>query len=134
MRQTLILVTSPWLLSRISSRHDEADVPTGNVTITPAEEFIQANGDRLQHDTDNDVTIKPVEDFLQVNSDDVAMTPVEEFLQGDGNPHKAVILKGVFKITELTLDQFENNYQLFAQKLVNINTGLVIRAILLKKQ
>ena len=115
-----------------SPRHDEADAPNGNVTITPAEEFLQVNGDRLQHDTDDNVTMKPVEDFLQVNSDDAAMTPVEEFLQGDGNPHKAVIPKGVSKIRELTLDQFENNYQLFTQKLVNIDTGLVIRAILLK--
>ena len=32
----------------------------------------------------------------------------------------------------MTLDQFENNYKLFAQKLVDIETGLVIRAILLK--
>ena len=79
-------------------------------------EFLQVNGDRLQHDTDNDVTMKPVEDFLQVNSDDAPMTPVEEFLQGDGNPHKAVIPKGVSKITELTLDQLENNYQLFCSK------------------
>ena len=115
-----------------SPRHDEADAPTGNVTITPAEEFLQVNSDRLQHDTDDDVTMKPVEDFLQVNSDNAAMTPVEEFLQGDGNPQKVVIPKGVSKIMELTLDQFENKYQLFAQKLVNINTGLVIRAILLK--
>ena len=60
------------------------------------------------------------------------MTPVEEFLQVDGNPHKTVIPKGVSKITELTLDQFENNYQLFAQKLVDIDTGLVIKAIILK--
>ena len=36
------------------------------------------------------------------------------------------------KITELTLDQLENNYKLYTKKLVNIDTGLVIRAILLK--
>ena len=60
------------------------------------------------------------------------MTPVKEFHQVDGNPHNAVIPKGASKITELTLDQFENNYQLFAKKLVDIDTGLVIRAILLK--
>ena len=40
--------------------------------------------------------------------------------------------KGVSKITELNLDQFENNYQLFAKKLVDIDTGLVIRDIILK--
>ena len=142
MRQTLICHTGDVTMTPVedflqvngdSPRHDEADAPTGNVTITPAEEFLQVNGDRLQHDTDDDVTMKPVEDFLQVNSDDAAMTPVEEFLQGDGNPHKAVIPKGVSKITELTLDQLKNNYQLFAKKLVNIDTGLVIRAIFFKQ-
>ena len=67
-----------------------------------------------------------------MDSNLTAMTPVEEFLQVDGNPHKPVIPKGISKITELTLDQFENNYQLFAQKLADIDTSLVIRAILLK--
>ena len=42
------------------------------------------------------------------------------------------ILSGVFKITELTLDLFENNYKLFAKKLVDVETDLVIRAIILK--
>ena len=42
------------------------------------------------------------------------------------------ILSGISKITELTLDLFENNYKLFAQKLVDVETDLVIRAILLK--
>ena len=63
---------------------------------------------------------------------EVTMTPVEEFLQVDGNQHTAVIPKVVSKITELTLDQLKNNYQIFAHKLANADTGLVIRAILLK--
>ena len=42
------------------------------------------------------------------------------------------ILSGISKITELTLDLFKNNYKLFAQKLVDVETDLVIRAILLK--
>ena len=32
----------------------------------------------------------------------------------------------------MTFDLFENNYQLFTQKLVDIDTGLVIRTIILK--
>ena len=48
-----------------SPRNDEADTPTGNVIITHAKEFLQVNGDRLQHDTDDDITMKPVKDFLQ---------------------------------------------------------------------
>ena len=49
-----------------SPRHDEADVPTDNVTITPAEEFLKVNGDRLQHDTDDEVTMKPVEGVYKI--------------------------------------------------------------------
>ena len=40
--------------------------------------------------------------------------------------------KVVYPITKLTLDQFTNNYQIFAQKLVDTDIGLVIRALLLK--
>ena len=76
--------------------------------------------------------MKPVKEFLQVDNYRTAMTPVEEFLQVDGNLHTLAIPKGISKITELTLDQFENNYQLFAQKLADNDSGLVIRAILLK--
>ena len=113
-------------------RHDEDVATPGNVNINPDEEFLQVNGDRPQHDTDHNITVKPVEEFLQVDRYCTAMTPVEEFLQVDGNIHTSAIPKGISKITELTLDQFKNNYQLFAQKLADNDTGLVIRAILLK--
>ena len=43
-----------------------------------------------------------------------------------------MIPSGVSKITELTLNLFNNNYKLFAKKLVDVETDLVIRAILLK--
>ena len=42
------------------------------------------------------------------------------------------IIYGISKITELTLDLLENNYKLFAQKLVDVETDLVFRVILLK--
>ena len=38
----------------------------------------------------------------------------------------------ISKLTELTLDQFKNKFRLFAQKLVNVDSELVIRVILLK--
>ena len=104
----------------------------GNVNINPVEEFLLVNGDRPQHDTDHNTTVKPVEEFLQVDHDRTTMTPVEEFLQVDGNLHTSKIPKVISKISELTLDQFENNYQLFVQKLADTDTSLVIRAILLK--
>ena len=55
-----------------------------------------------------------------------------EISQGSASPQNLWILSGISKITELTLDLFENNYKLFAQKLVDVETDLVIRAILLK--
>ena len=55
-----------------------------------------------------------------------------EISQGSASPQNLWILSGISKITELTLDLFENNYKLFAQKLVDVETDLVIRVILLK--
>ena len=43
-----------------------------------------------------------------------------------------LLIQGYLKITELTLDRFENNYRLFVQKLADVESNLVIRAILLK--
>ena len=56
----------------------------------------------------------------------------DEIIQGSASPQNLWILSGISKITELTLDLFKNNYKLFAQKLVDVETDLVIRAILLK--
>ena len=112
--------------------HDE-DVPrVGNVGINSGEEFLLVNADRHQHDNDDNITVKPVEEFLQVDHDQSTMAPIEEFLRADGRLHTSEISKGISKISELTLDQFQNNYKLFTQKLDGIKTGLVIRAILLK--
>ena len=43
-----------------------------------------------------------------------------------------LIPSGIPNITQLTLDQFDNNYRLFAQKLINVESDLMIRVILLK--
>ena len=54
------------------------------------------------------------------------------FSQGSVVPQNLLTPKGISKLTELTLDQFKNNFRLFAQKLVNVDSDLVIRVILLK--
>ena len=58
--------------------------------------------------------------------------PVAVFSQGSVIPQNLLIPTGISKTTELTLDQFKNNFRLFAQKLVNVDSDLVIRVILLK--
>ena len=54
-----------------------------------------------------------------------------EVSQGDIVPQH-LIPSRISKITQLTLDQFDNNYRLFAQKLLNDESDLTIRVILLK--
>ena len=58
--------------------------------------------------------------------------PGAVFSQGSVVPQNLLIPNGISKLTELTLDQFQNNFRLFAQKLVNVDSDLVIRVILLK--
>ena len=99
---------------------------------------------------------------LTSQAGDVTRTPVEDVLQADGdshdvgisdhtrgtNPHGVVthyndkgsagvipeVPKVVHPVIELTLNQFTNNYQIFTQKLDNTDSGLVIRALLLKNK
>ena len=47
-------------------------------------------------------------------------------------PH--LIPKGIKNITELTLELFDNNYHLYAQKINHSEDGLFIRVILMKKK
>ena len=58
--------------------------------------------------------------------------PAVEFSQGSVIPQNLLVPTGISKLTELTLDQFKNNFRLFAKKLVNVDSDLVIRVILLK--
>ena len=49
---------------------------------------------------------------------------------GGNTPH--TILKGITKMTEVTLELFDNNYHLYAQKINHPEEGLFIRVILMK--
>ena len=57
--------------------------------------------------------------------------PGAEISQGDVVPQH-LIPSGIPNITQLTLDQFNNNCRLFSQKLINVESDLTIRVILLK--
>ena len=126
------------------SQHDysfeEAEPNVRGVTNNPDAEFSQVFGDSPDHgdadsiaDIDNDnLTIHPADEFIQVISNNLTLHPAKEIFEGAGKPLNTLVPTGISKITELTLDQFDNNYKLFAQKLADVDTDLVIRAILLK--
>ena len=86
-----------------------------DVTLPPVEGHFQGLGDRL---TDTNVTFIPADGHVQVHC----------------NNSQKLLPKGISKITELTLDLFENNYHLFAQKVSSPDNGLFIRAILIKSR
>ena len=66
-----------------------------------------------------------------VLASNITTLPGAEVSQGDVVPQH-LIPSRISKITQLTLDQFDNNYRLFAQKLKNDDSDLTIRVILLK--
>ena len=83
----------------VCPRHG-VDVPiSGHVRINPGKEFLLVNVDRHQHDIDNNTTVKPVEEFFQVDRNHTTMSPVEEFLWVDGNHYTSEIPKGISKIS-----------------------------------
>ena len=74
-------------------------------------------------------------DHSQIPDTDRDLLPVVEIDQVTGN--KGVLLpahvpKGAAKVVELTLELFDHNYNLYAQKINHHEDGLFIRAILMK--
>ena len=67
----------------------------------------------------------------EVLAPNITTLPGAEVSQGNVVPQH-LIPSRISKITQLTLDQFDNNYRLFVQKLKNYDTDLTIRVILLK--
>ena len=118
-------------------------------------EMIQSYNPTIQNDDDNSFVVANLDagtesrnlmdEIILVNGDSPGQgnveailshnpttLPEDDIIQGGASPQNMWILSRVSKITELTLDLFENNYKLFTQKLVDVETDLVIRAILLK--
>ena len=105
--------------------------------MLPAEGHFKVQSNRLlqqQHDTV--VTKQHDEGYLHVLSNrqkNTAIHPVERHFQVHGcNITSQPLPKGISKITELTLDLFDNNYHLYAHKISSSEDGLFIRAILMK--
>ena len=74
-------------------------------------------------------------DYPTQSNTGCGLLSVDGDIQVTGNngvqiPHS--IPKGITKITELTLELFDNNYNLYAQKINHPEEGLFIRAILMK--
>ena len=111
--------------------------PDLDVALLPAEGHFEVQSDRLpqqQHDTV--VTIQHDEGYLHVLSNiqkNIAIHPVKRHLQVHGcNITSQPLPKGISKISELTLDLFNNNYHLYAHKISCSEDGLFIRAILME--
>ena len=109
--------------------------------MLPAEGHFQEPGDGHQHD--NDITVQSVEGHFQVhcnvqqhdknasvhaseghlqlygntphNTVDAALVPAGGHFQVQCNILQQSIPQGISKITELTLDLFDNNYHLFGK-------------------
>ena len=96
---------------------DKVTSQAGGVTKTPVEEILQAEGD--SHNVN-------INDHTQGTNPRFVATHHNYKGSAGVNPE---IPKVVSPINELILDQFTNNYQIFAQKLVDTDVGLVIRAI-----
>ena len=59
--------------------------------------------------------------------------PGAEICTGDLVPQH-LIPSNTSKSTQLTLDQFDNNFRLFSQRLKNDDSNLTIRVVFIKKQ
>ena len=115
-----------------------------DVTLLPAERHfgIQSNRLQLKRDTDTDVTLHLDEENLQASSNgqtntnisSITLIPVEHKFQVQCNNSSQLLPEGITKITELTLDMFESNYHLYAQKISCLDDGLFIRVILIKNK
>ena len=96
-----------------------------SVDLTLTDVNTQTTGIGLTHD----------HDYLTQSNTGCGLLPVDGEIQVTGNngvqiPHS--ILKSIAKITELTLELFDNNYNLYAQKINHPEEGLFNRAILMK--
>ena len=99
---------------------DEANSQAGGVTNTPVEEVLQVDGD--SHNVN-------ITEHIRGNNPCFVATNYNYKGSAGVDPE---VPKVVSPMNILILDQFTNNYQIFAQKLVNTEVDLVIRALLLK--
>ena len=115
------------------------DHSSDNYTTDNNDSFLSTYSDTSSRSTGNRMEFHPLcgdpigrlFDSKELLSNQQAL-PAAVFSQGSVIPQNLLVPNGISKLTELTLDQFKNNFRLFAQKLVNVDSDLVIRVILLK--
>ena len=88
-----------------------------DLTLTDAN--TQTTGSGHSQNLDTDRGLLPVDGNVQVTGNKGVLLP-------------AHVLKGAAKVNELTLELFDNNFNLYAQKINHHEDGLFIRAILMK--
>ena len=90
-----------------------------SVDLTLTDVSTQITGIGLARDLDTGHGLLPVDGDIQVTGNN-----------GVQIPHS--VPKGIAKITKLTLELFDNNYNLYAKKINHPEEGLFIRAIIMK--
>ena len=95
----------------------------GNIRVlsdrTLTDASTQTTGFDLARDLDTDCGLLPVDGNVQVTGNKGVQLPEH-------------VPKGAAKVNELTLELFDNNFNLYAQKINHPEEGLFIRAILMK--
>ena len=100
--------------------------------MTPVDGNIRVSSDRTLTDASTQTTGIGLARDLNTSR---GLLPVDGDIQVTGNNGVQIPLsgpKGLAKITELTLELFVNNYNLYAQKINHPEEGLFIRVILMK--
>ena len=124
-----------------SSVHDDDRIPTGTFgggdPLSNRMEIRPLHGDPSSqacvgvNQTINNTT-SPVTEICQGLVATQNMTPPgAEICMGEMVPQH-LIPTNISKSTQLMLDQFDNNYRLFSQRLKNDDSNLTIRVVLLK--
>ena len=120
--------------------HDDDPIPTGTSggggSTGSRMQFRSLRGDPsspvpngVDHTTNN---TSPMTEICQGTVATQNLTPPgAEICHGEVVPQHLFPSK-ISKSTQLTLDQFDNNYRLFSQKLKNDDTNLTIRVVLLR--
>ena len=127
--------------SNDNNEHDDDHIPTGTFgggdPLCNRMEFRPVRGDpsslvRAGADhTINNTTLPGTEICQGLDVTQNTTPPGAEICLGEVVPQH-LIPSNTSKSTQLTLDQFDNNYRLFLQKLKNDDSNLTIRVVLLK--
>ena len=116
--------------------HDDEPIPTGTFGggdhTCNGMVFCSLHGDPIHQDCRCTNQTLPMTEGRQGSVASQTMTPPDvEFHNGAMVP-QYLIPSNTSKSTQLTLDQFENNYRLFSQRLKNDDDNLTVRVIVLK--